>query len=102
MRDSGNLSLKEKKEESLLPALNTIFNLQKGTFFLKVFIKSFFTFHDVDPRKGRTIIRSSFGTVWTTTFFSNSLLSNAETHLSTNFVGYPFFEKIFLSFSISL
>ena len=93
--------MKEKKDESLIPDLNTIFKLQKGTFFLKVFISSFFAFHDTDPRNGRTIIMSSFGTVWTTSFFSKSLLRKADTHLSTNFDGYPFFENMFLSFSIS-
>ena len=84
---SGNLSLNEKKDASLFPDLKTILKLQNGTFFFKVFIKSFLTFHDVEPRNGKTIIKSSFGTVWNIFFFSNNLFRKVATHWSTNFEG---------------
>ena len=86
-RDSGNLSLNEKKDASLFPDLKTILKLQNGTFFFKVFIKSFLTFYDVEPRNGKTIIKSSFGTVWNIFFFSNNLFRKVATHRSTNFEG---------------
>ena len=87
---AGSLSLKEKKEESLFEVLNTSFNWQKGSISRKV--------HIIEPRKGSIITTSFFGTVWTGSYFSKTLLTNRRTHLSKK-TSVTFEEKLLNFFS---
>ena len=45
-----------------------------------VLTNSFLTFHEIEPRNGRTMETSFFGAVWTVSLFSKILLKNLKMH----------------------
>ena len=79
MRDFGNLSLKEKHEDSFVDVLKTIRSFEKGRSSRKLRARLFLILHDVVPRNGITTMKSFFGTVVTGVLFSKILLKNART-----------------------
>ena len=87
MRDFGNLSLKEKHDDSFVDVLKTIRRLENGRSSRKLRARLFLILNDVVPKNGNTIIKSFFGTVVTGVLFSKILLKNARIHLSTNLEG---------------